>query len=144
MKKVFRNVIIVTAVVLVARYFWKKRKTSKNTLQYSKPPVLENDDRETFKGNNPIDYIRGYSMPSLLTDLIPNTNGQIFIATKPNTNVFGQEPRSAIFLLVDVPNNELIYEGSMDGQTKEISLKYDNVKDSLVLMDKKYLKTKQN
>jgi len=142
MKNVFRNIIIVSGVVLVARYFWKKRKASKNALDYPKPPVIENDDRETFQGNNPVDYIRGYAMPNSINDLIPNTNGQIYVATKPDTNVFGQEPRSGIFLEVDVANNELIYEGSMDGQTKEISLKYDNVKDSIVLMDKKHLKTK--
>ena len=144
MNKVFRNIIIVSGIVLVARYFWKKIKASKKALDYQKPPVIENDDRETFQGNNPVDYIRGYEMPNSINDLITNTNGQIFVGTKPDTNVFGQEPRSAIFVEVDVANNELIYESSMDGQTKEISLKYENVKDSIVLMDKKYLKTKQN
>ena len=74
-------------------------------------------------------------MPNKISDLKP-IKGEIFIATKPDTDVFGQKPRSGINLIVNVKDNTLMYKFN-DNETWIDN--YDSLKDKIVLMNKKYL-----
>jgi hypothetical protein len=74
-------------------------------------------------------------MPDNIDDLKPISN-KILIATKPDTNVFNQEPRSAINVIVNKKGKTLSY--SSNGAESFVE-DYDKLKDSIVLTDKKYL-----
>lgn len=119
-----------------------------------KPDILVNDDRETYTGSsstqsstnattdsgaipNPTDNtVKGYPMPEDINKLNPIGN-QIWIISKPDTKVFGQDPRGMFPLIVDFPGKQLVYKPNYGNFIAE---KYIDVKDKIVLSDKKYLK----
>jgi hypothetical protein len=112
-----------------------------------KPPVLLNDDRQTFttsSGNQSVDgninnqdtgEVKGYPLPGDINGLKVDGNNQVMIITKQPA--FGQEARGMFPVGVDFNGNKLVYKQN-DGQLKyEI---YQDAKVKVILSDKKYLK----
>ena len=130
-KKIIASVVVVGGLVLAYWYLVKKPYEVKKVSNENNVK----DDKNTFYGKDKNDYIRGYKMPDNIDDLKPISN-KILIATKPDTNVFNQEPRSAINVIVNKKGKTLSY--SLNG-TESFVEDYDKLKDSIVLMDKKYL-----
>lgn len=130
-KKVIASVVVVGGLVLAYWYLVKKPYEVKKVSNENNVK----DDKNTFYGKDKNDYIRGYKMPDNINDLKPISN-KILIATKPDTNVFNQEPRSAINVIVNKKDKTLSY--SLNG-TESFVEDYDKLKDSIVLTDKKYL-----
>ena len=112
-----------------------------------KPPVLLNDDRQTFTtgSNQPVTdanvnntdtgQVKGYPLPNTINGLKPDAKGQVMIITKQPA--FGQEARGMFPVGVDLSGNNLIYKQN-DGQLKFET--YPNSKLKVILSDKKYLK----
>jgi hypothetical protein len=130
-KKIIASVVVLGGLVLAYWYLVKKPYEVKNSSNENKVK----DDKNTFYGKDKNDYIRGYKMPDNIDDLKPISN-KILIATKPDTNVFNQEPRSAINVIVDKKRKTLSYSSK---GTENLVEDYDKLKDSIVLTDKKYL-----
>lgn len=113
-----------------------------------KPPVLLNDDRQTFTttgSNQPVTdanvnntdtgEVRGYPLPNTINGLKPDTKGQVMIITKQPA--FGQEARGMFPVGVDFSGNKLVYKQN-DGQLKYET--YQDAKVKVILSNKKYLK----
>ncbi|MEY4572867.1 MAG: hypothetical protein RLZ10_2124 [Bacteroidota bacterium] len=114
-----------------------------------KPPVLLNDDRQTFTttstSSNPVGdsnvsnqdtgEIKGYPLPDSINGLKVDGNGQVMIITKQPA--FGQGARGMFPVGVDFNGSNLIYKQN-DGQLKFET--YQNAKSKVILSDKKYLK----
>lgn len=112
-----------------------------------KPPVLLNDDRQTFttSGNTPVvdsnvnnqdsGEVKGYPLPATINLLNIDTKGQVMIITKQPA--FGQEARGMFPVGVDFTGNKLVYKQN-DGQLKYET--YQDAKVKVILSDKKYLK----
>jgi hypothetical protein len=112
-----------------------------------KPPVLLNDDRQTFtaSGSNQVidsnvnnqdsGEVKGYPMPSTINGLNIDAKGQVMIITKQPA--FGQEARGMFPVGVDFSGNKLVYKQN-DGQLKYET--YQDAKVKVILSDKKYLK----
>ena len=130
-KKIIASIVVLGGLVVAYWYLVKKPYEVKNSSNENKVK----DDKNTFYGKDKNDYIRGYKMPDNIDDLKPISN-KILIATKPDTNVFNQEPRSAINVIVNKKGKTLSY--SLNG-TESFVEDYDKLKDSIVLTDKKYL-----
>ena len=130
-KKIIASVVVVGGLVLAYWYLVKKPYEVKKASDENNVK----DDKNTFYGKDKNDYIRGYKMPDNIDDLKPISN-KVLIATKPDTNVFNQEPRSAINVIVNKKGKTLSYSLNGTGSFVE---DYDKLKDSIVLTDKKYL-----
>ena len=130
-KKIIASVVVLGGLVVAYWYLVKKPYEVKNSSNENKVK----DDKNTFYGEDKNNYIRGYKMPDNIEDLKPISN-EILIATKPDTNVFNQEPRSAINVIVDKKRKTLSYSSK---GTENLVEDYDKLKDSIVLTDKKYL-----
>lgn len=130
-KKIIASVVVVGGLVLAYWYLVKKPYEVKKVSNENNVK----DDKNTFYGKDKNDYIRGYKMPDNIDDLKPISN-KILIATKPDTNVFNQEPRSAINVIVNKKGKTLSYSLN---DTESFVEDYDKLKDSIVLTDKKYL-----
>ena len=130
-KKIIASVVVVGGLVLAYWYLVKKPYEVKKVSNENNVK----DDKNTFYGKDKNDYIRGYKMPENIDDLKPISN-KILIATKPDTKVFNQEPRSAINVIVNKKGKTLSYSSN---DTESFVEDYDKLKDSIVLTDKKYL-----
>ena len=109
-----------------------------------KPPILLNDDRQTFTTSGVVDSnlnsqdtgeVRGYPLPATINGLNIDSNGQVWILTKQPA--FGQEARGGFPVGVDFSGNKLVYKQN-DGQLKYET--YQDAKVKVILSDKKYLK----
>jgi len=106
--------------------------------EYVPAPILLNDDRKVFQGSasDPTDVIRGYDLPSDISKLAP-INGQVAIATKPNTTAFGEGGRSGLNVTVNQNSKTLSFKRN-DGTIKVEP--YEAVRTKIVITDKKFLK----
>ena len=97
-----------------------------------KPIFDENDDRTTFWGKDEVSYVRGYAMPNNIDDF--QINNPILI-TKPDEEIFGEPPRTAIEVKLDREKNKIEYYPVQ--RPKEIFVAdYNELKDRVVMLNK--------
>lgn len=97
-----------------------------------KPTFDENDDRTTYWGKDGVSYVRGYPMPTNIDDFQINNPTLI---TKPDEQIFGEPPRTAIQVKLDREKNKIEYYPIQ--RPKEIYVAdYKDLKDRVVMLNK--------
>ena len=91
----------------------------------------ENDDRITFYGDSKDDYVRGFILPSKITDIKFN---EIDVITKPKELVFNHQPRTMFRVKLDKDKNRVVYALKYDEKQSEYISEYDKIKDKLVML----------
>jgi hypothetical protein len=86
------------------------------------------DGATKFYGDSKDDYIRGYVLPSKITDIKID---EIFVLTKPKQSVFSYEPKSMFKVTLDKDANRVIFT-NYSNQDKYIA-EYEKIKDNLVM-----------
>jgi hypothetical protein len=128
MKNVLKILAVGGIVYLAYRYLYPYLLEKKETeLQFD-----ENDDRTTFWGEDEVSYVRGYAMPNNIDDF--SINNPILI-TKPDEEIFGEPPRTAIEVKLDREKNKIEYYPVQ--RPKEIFVAdYNELKDRVVMLNK--------
>jgi hypothetical protein len=91
----------------------------------------EIDGRTTFYGDSKNDYIRGFILPSKITDI---KFDEIDVITKPKQSVFNEQPRTMFRVKLDKDKNRIIYALKYDEKQSEYISEYDKIKDKLVML----------
>lgn len=91
----------------------------------------EIDGRTTFYGNSKDEYVRGFILPSKITDI---KFDEIDVITKPKESVFNQQPRTMFRVKLIKDKNRVIYFVKYDEKQSEYISEYDKIKDKLVML----------
>jgi hypothetical protein len=110
--------------------YGEKKEESINSIQD------EIDGRTVFYGDSKDDYVRGFILPSKITDI---KYDEIDVITKPKQSVFNQQPRTMFRVKLDKEKNRVFYVLEYDEKKSEYISEYEKVKDKLV-MAKDYTK----
>lgn len=131
---------------LLKKYGIKNDVNSKNEND-NVPPPRPTINPEQYEGrseycvnkNDPNSCIRGFPMPNSIDDLIFADNGHISVLTKPDARPFGL-PSRGLFRLYRM-NNQLVYDGFINGVKGKYYENYDDIKNDIVLVRNIFLKT---
>ncbi len=91
----------------------------------------EIDGRTVFYGDSKDDYVRGYVLPSKITDI---KYDEIDVITKPKQSIFNHLPRTMFRVKLDRDKNRVIYVLQYDEKQSEYISEYEKVKDKLVMV----------
>lgn len=128
MKNFIKILALGGIVYLAYRYLYPYLLEKKET----EPQFDENDGRTTYWGTDGISYVRGYAMPNNIDDF--SINNPILI-TKPDEEIFGEPPRTAIEVKLDREKNKIEYYPVQ--RPKEIFVAdYNELKDRVVMLNK--------
>jgi len=128
MKNFIKILALGGVVYLAYRYLYPYLLEKKET----EPQFDENDGRTTYWGTDGISYVRGYAMPNNIDDF--SINNPILI-TKPDEEIFGEPPRTAIEVKLDREKNKIEYYPVQ--RPKEIFVAdYNELKDRVVMLNK--------
>jgi hypothetical protein len=131
---------------LLKKYGIKNDSNSKNENENVAPPrpiinpeQYEGRSEYCVNKNDSDSCIKGFPMPNSIDDLIFADKGYISIITKPNSRPFGLPSRALVRLYRS--NNQLVYNGFINGVKDKYYENYDDIKNDIVLVKNIFLKT---
>lgn len=126
-----KSLIIIGGILVVAYWYFNIRKSKKVN------PQDAIDGKTTFYSEKGDSFVRGYDMPTDISQLKPDDKGEILITQKPDANIFGEVPSTGIKVTVDKENKTLVYKYSPT-ETWITTYTPEDIS-KLVLIDKKYV-----
>ena len=128
MNKTFLKLLELGGVgYLVYKYYYIPYQLRKNKENEVDNVRNLNDGRTTYYGENKTDYVRGFPLPAKITDIKEN---KIWVISKPDKYVFGQNPRGMFQVNLSKDVNRIIYSPT---NKEEFILDYNIAKDKLVM-----------